>query len=167
MKKITPPVIFKASDGREFENEEAAKNYEALVEAKTQYQNARRHLGQLLAKSFKTADGYPFTFGLSNYYHVATPWNSLPHIITIDFWYRNWDYEDHADDQGSESTTFVILAVKDAYGNKSEYGVKYPINELYRDEKNAKRALVKAQAEWLAQRTKELDELAAKIGIKA
>jgi hypothetical protein len=56
------PVVFEASDGTEFESSEDAEQYDALILARREYEDARDKFKRVLFCSQKTKDGKPFEF---------------------------------------------------------------------------------------------------------
>ena len=146
MKKIEKKTLYETSDGREFESELQAAKHEKLILARREYESARREFATHLASSFKTADGHDFEFGLwTNYYHIFKPAKSIPGLVRVEFWGREWDIVDCR----GETDTLVLLSYVDGFGNANRQGVEYPINELYRYYENAEKALKKVQMKWL------------------
>jgi hypothetical protein len=63
MPEIKEKTTFTACDGREFKTREEAEQYEIMKHATEQFQEAVRDYNRTLAKTLKTADGYPFELG--------------------------------------------------------------------------------------------------------
>jgi hypothetical protein len=105
------------------------------------------------AESAVTADGVPFEFGVfHDYYHVEKPWGSLPYVRSFCYLAGAWSVRD------SDKPDVVEIA-EDRDG-KRHY---VPITELYADKGKAVAALMVAQGEWLEERRREIEELAAKV----
>jgi hypothetical protein len=146
MAVTTKPEEYRCTDGQTYSKKEDAERHEELIAAQREFESARRKFGQLLARTQKTADGETFDFRSLGYFFVSEPYLSLPriHRVSFDFWHFEFDHEDK----------FQIR-------QKDEDGVtrSYSIDKLYRDEENAKVALLAAQEEWLAMQVEIIDSL--------
>lgn len=151
VKKV--PQVFRTSDGAEFDNEEQATRHEDLLDRKHKFQIAFERLGDALAETQKTADGSLFEFGVCrDYYAIAPSWVGLPRLRKIWFSYMGENrFEINEDDE-------VILIHQE---NQSR--IEYRISELYRSEKEAKKALLAAQDERLEHLRQEVEELRAEV----
>lgn len=158
MKKITTKTKFETEDGRKFTDQKAAETHEQIQAAATAYEQAREAFGRVLAESQRTADGFPFEFGLSDYYYIAL-WGGLPTIRRVDFWYRNWSFDY---DRENEPAKFCLLHFE-GDGGRCGNGQPFRIGDLYRHRANAERALVEAQEKWLAEETERVAEARAKL----
>ena len=141
--------------GREFSSAAKAAEFEKLVAAKQAFEDARNALGKLLAESFTTADGEAFRFARWTYYHIFTPYNSVPRLFEVSFLYWSWNFEsfEHGDE-----TDLVLFTSHDPWGNKCDREHGYPIRELYASREKAEAALRLAKRDWLVEQLDDLDE---------
>ena len=152
MKTIKTRTIHKTDDGKEFTDAKAAQRHEALTQAQHRYESARRDFGKLLAETFFTADGHPFTFEHWSYWFLHLPCGQLPRLIQVNFGCRNWDVDF---DEWKEGDMLKIISTH-PFGEKNG-NFRYPINELFRDRSAAEAACKQARREWLTQQIAELD----------
>ncbi len=81
------PKTYKTSDGREFKDEAKALDHEALVSAKSAYDDAREAWRDFLFGRFRTADGKPLKMSvLTDFYYVQPSYYKLSRIERINFW---------------------------------------------------------------------------------
>ena len=146
MKKIQREVEYQTEDGRTFTKANAAKFWDTVSKAKLAYESAKEKLGEVLATSFKTADGIPFTFA-ENYYYVFEPFNAAPTILEVRFWWRHWGFDAERD----SDTQMVIYSFQDGWGHdRTKDPVAYPVNELYAYRSNAEAAMIAAKERYAA-----------------
>jgi hypothetical protein len=152
------PSKFKASDGREFDTKKEAERHEAVITAVKEYEDAKHRLGRCLAEREKTADGQPFDFAhWGDYFYVTPGYGGMPGLSRVSFyvWTCTFDVD------GLERVTIrQHRQVGPPYQDRVE---EYRIRDLYADERAARRALLKAQGEWLTERAKEVAELKAEL----
>ena len=122
------------------------------------YQAARRNFGDLLAESFRTADGVPFAFGIfRDYYYVAPGWGEEPCIRAVGFICGSWEYDL---DKYHETGHFRLVTTDAANNNRR---TEYDIADLYYHKGNAERALVVAMRDWMQRKQDDLTKLEAKV----
>jgi hypothetical protein len=141
VKKLT---TFTTTDRKEFDNEADAVAHESIITLKNAFESARREYVRALAKREKTIDGYPFEMAYHTYYYIQT-FTGMPHLAEVDF-RHDWEFT------LNERDKIVILQPRlDGGGYTHSH-----ISSLYHDRKNAQKALVALQAEWLRKQAKML-----------
>lgn len=147
------PVVYKASDGSEFEDKDKAVKHDALVLAKRDYEQALQTLIRLVAQTQKTADGFPFEPRLlRDYYYISVHGGGVqPRIGKVDFWGHNWSL---SDPRGEDAEVQIYR-----YG-ENNHGVSqvHRFSELYREEANAHAAWLVKFREWVAEQNRRLLE---------
>ena len=143
--------------GREFTDQAKAEHFEKLVAAKEAFEDARNNLGRVLAESFMTADGQPFSFQHWTYYYILQAYDRLPRLFPVDFIYWGWNFDAY---QYGDDTDLVLFSAKDPQGNECDRSHGYRISELYADRVAAAAALKIAQRKWLDQQLADLNEQA-------
>ncbi|MFA7254108.1 MAG: hypothetical protein WC107_06175 [Patescibacteria group bacterium] len=159
MKKIVGKTEYRTRDGRSFETERAAAQHEELIDLRDGYELAKQALGRKLAETFKTADGQPFSVGLWTEYYWITPGHfSLPALLSVDFWGRNWTWEENG-----EGDTLVLISHLNDRGEdiSDRQGRRFPINELFANRAKAKAELANRQRAWLQEKLTELNGTAS------
>jgi hypothetical protein len=146
-------TTYRTDDGRTFVDKAKAEEHEALDALRRAYEEAKYAFGKAMAERFQTADGEPFKIGLWHDYYFITPgYFSLPVLVKVDFWGRNWDWREGSD----ESDSLVLVDCKDDRGQTMDHHRDFRIDELYWHEQKAKAALKKRQLEWLEEKKKEI-----------
>lgn len=151
MPKLTP-AKWKATDGREFDSEDAAAKHETFIECQRNYEDARRTFARVVWETQKTADGQPFDVSMRSYWYVWEPFNAMPELRTVAFyvWHLGFDDDDHG----------RVLSPREENGRQAEGYVSYRISELYHYETNARKALLEAakkQLERFAERVAKME----------
>ena len=159
MVKKQETTTYCTTDGAKFTDPQAAERHEAIVTAMHAYQAARRNFGDMLAESFRTADGVPFEFGIfRDYYYVTPGWDGVPMIHTVNFNCGNWEYQL---DEYHETGRFSLATIDRGDNNRR---TEYKIADIYRHKANAERALVETMRAWVKGKQDDLAELEAKVG---
>jgi hypothetical protein len=136
----TLPQTFRTTDGKDFQDKDAAERHETLIEAKEAYVQARRLFGKLLAETQLTADGRRFEFGVFHtYYYIEPGFWGMPGLSEVPYLGWHWDFDD--------SDGFVIR-YRDEKQNRDR---EFKIAELYSDRRIADKALLKAREARLAE----------------
>ena len=141
-------VKFVASDGVEFDSEEAAKHHEELREALGKYEAARKAYARWLWEEQITADGQRFSLtSMRDYYFIGESW-AFPEMRRVSFCVWNCELDD--------TDVLTILVLPTGGSREPAHVQTYRINQLYQSRAAAKRALVKAQKERIAQLTEQM-----------
>ncbi len=147
-------AMFKTSDGEEFSDEKSAESHQKLIDVERQYDMAFRAYKQLLAETQKTADGFPFEFGVCRDYWYPTWWGERPRIIKISFIGR--EVVMHGD------TLYVV-----PYQEHGQTVKQVQVSELYRTEKAAKIHLLRELITYQHELSEEMKGLQAYIKASA
>jgi len=151
VKEIQPS--YGTSDGGEFATREEAEKHEALVEAERAYHEAEQRYARALAENTTTKDGHNFSFaGWGGYYRITLGIHQMPQIMRLSV-YPN-DIELQRDGR---------IQVRYGDPGKNEKPWRIEINELYRDEANAKKALLEAQEQWIKDQQETVDRLRGEV----
>lgn len=146
---------FKTSDGREFDTKKAAERHAALLSAQNAYRDAKQAFVRLVAESQLTADGCEFHFGgFATYYWIRPGLSGLPSLQTV--YVSPWDCTI------DERDNACLIERRDEKGGLFREH-RWDVKELYRHQRNAERALLLAQEEWLAERAEEVAALRARV----
>lgn len=135
---------FRTSDSEEFKTQDDAEKHEAVLTAKENFETAAREYGEAMLDEAVTADGERFELSsMCDYYHINTNYFGMPNIRQVSFylWNCHYDLRDG-------------LTISQQLENKYH---SFAVKELYRHEKNAKRALIKAQRERIQEFTEQTD----------
>lgn len=160
VRKIETETTYRASDGREFNNEEHAKRHERLISIRDEYTVARQAYARALAESFKTADGKDFRIDRWHYYRL-TPWyGDLPQVQEIHLSGRDLDIPENDPDEGS-----FLFKVNGPDGKRELRKVN--ISNLYCTLAAANKACVAAQRGRLEELREQVESNAALYGVKA
>lgn len=144
VKKI--PQVWETSDGEEWETEKEANARQKLLDAKANFDAAERAYGQVLAETQKTADGYPFEWGVFSDYWRPTAWaDGRPSIARISVVGR----------ETSLSNGEVSIVPYTENGQR----LTCKVSELFRRESNAKKDLVKRMEQYLAYVKEDLEAM--------
>jgi hypothetical protein len=139
------------SHGKAFDNRAEAERHSDLVAAREHLESAQRNFQQLLAESAKTADGFPFEFGVFSDYHcLVKPCNARPYLRTLIYMCWSWTVRDPVDRPG-------MVEIREEGALDGRPSVWVPIRELYRNRKAAEAALLAARREWIADETRRLE----------
>lgn len=87
------PQQFKTTDGRHFDDKETAERHQKLLDAKEAFAYAQSALGQVMAQTFKTADGKWFKWQAWDYYFPVFFHGGVPHICRVTFIGRNFEID--------------------------------------------------------------------------
>lgn len=145
VKKVTEYI---ASDGSEFDDEEAANHHQKLLDLHGAYEKASNRLVEALASQFQTADGETFSFKrYGDYYLISNRHYGEPRIERISFWIRDVDISQDG--------------VIHAYRREGDHGVmrSYIIADLYYHERHALVALLQARRERAKQMAEDIESL--------
>jgi hypothetical protein len=146
--------VIVTEDGKSFDNEEDAQAHEELVQAKWEYESARRrYAARELWESQKTADGYRFKLTLLiDYYYVYWLDGRIPTIRSVNFYLYNLELDEH--------DRAVILDMK----NVGKYGpAKYRISDLYKYRYNAEAQLLVRLEEHLEEVQEKIDAVKSNL----
>lgn len=150
---VNQEVKFKASDGREFDNEVEAQRHDDLIVARREYEEALSKMNGLIVKTTRTADGYLCELGIFiDYWYVSHGWHGLPDLRKVPYLGWNWHLSYHNDE--------IVIVHRESGRERTD---EYTIKDLYRNKKNALAALVEAQSRWLKERGEEVAETAKKV----
>jgi len=142
------PIMFKTTDGLVFVDELEARKHEALIEAKDEYETARKRYAGFLFESQKTADNQAFQFGIFHTYWYIAEIFYFPSLISVQFHIRNCELDDNDH----------VVILRHETDNARGF-VRYRISDLYMHKENAEIALLAAQQERLS----ELTDVVAKL----
>ena len=150
------PPTFRTSDGKEFTSKPDAERHEALVAAAGAYESAQRRYAHALWESQQTADGQRFKFEHWDYYHIA--WSGdWPCLGEVHFYPSRCTLD--------ETDALLIHTTReDARGQTMH--LSYRIDELYADERAAKKALLAEQRKRLAGLSATTHALAVELGLE-
>ena len=152
MRTLKKQTTYETEDGSEFESKEAAERHETLCQVRQAYDDAKLAYGMLLAERCKTADGEPFQLGMwHDYYYITPGYFSWPKLLKVDFWGRNWTWE-----QRDEDDQLVIISDKNDVGGKMDQTREFRIEELFADKGKAEAALKVRRECWLDEKRREL-----------
>lgn len=153
MEKI--PEMYRTADGMEFENEADAEKHQAVLDTKAVYESAKQGLEFALVESVKTGDGKPFSFDRWQYWYVVR-FFGFPDIRSVSL--SRWGFE-IVDIEEDDITIRVDLSPDHSKPNYTNFR----ISEIYTTELAAKRSLLKAQEEQLAEYKKRVKNLRESI----
>jgi len=153
----TVPAKFE-SHGKEFDTMGEAQRHSAICDARDELEEAQRKFERVLAEGCKTADGHPFRFGVfADYWSVFAPHRSMPHLVHTEYFCNAWRVREHP--------VNGALEICHEPSDSEKRGRWIEIRYLYAKEANANAALLAAQREWIADRHREIEEFAGKIGM--
>ena len=142
---------FETNDGKVFETEQEAVAHEKECKAIDKFNQAYEELKQLMVKDCQTADGHSFEFGLFREYYYVTNGNR-PWLLKIDF----SGYDFYIEKEEGE----LEIGTSSYQDGKYQYRF-YKISELYYNEKEAIKELIKRKKEcigWLEDEIKEKEK---------
>lgn len=154
MAKIEQKTTFKAGN-REFDTKEDAERYEMIRVATEEFDRATREYNVALAKTCKTADGYPFQLG-QEYYIVIEG-------LHVDGIKQEYLYP--------RDVKFFIEGKRNAILFKGPRNddkvVEINLKDIYKKERNAKLRLLEARRQRLEWAKKDVELLEKELGIEA
>lgn len=147
------PELFVAEDGKEFESEEEADRHNLLIAADRAFQSARKQYDRVLAESQMTADGEPFrAVAAADYWYVKDVF-CWPELHCVSFYLSNFALNEHGQ-----------IELLEYHGRNHDLSVRhFRIADLYARDRNAKRALLKARTERLAELQEGVGKLEAEL----
>jgi len=138
---------FETNDGLIFETEQEAEIHEKECDAIDKFNRAYEELKQLMVKNCQTADGHNFEFGLFHTYYYVT-YDQRPWFFKVDF----SGYDFYIEKEEGE----LKVGTRSYQDGKYHYRF-YKISELYCNEKEARKELIKRKKEclgWLEEEIK-------------
>lgn len=145
----TKPEKFIARDGREFSGEAEAKEWESVLEAKSEYDRASAVWLSKLAATVKTADGEAFKRDRWEFYYASYPHRQMPTVETLHSTLPQFEIEDGE----------VCIYWRGYRGER-----RFQTRELYQDKKAAQRAVLAEIDEYLGWCKEDRNKLAAEVG---
>lgn len=155
--------VYKASDGSSYTTKADAEKRESVVAAIQELKDASEKVGLLLAEGAMSADGKPFEPGKwREYWHLVNFYGQWPKLEKIDL------YPYYVSVELERNDPAILLRVYENQSRGSDYGNyrTFRINELYLDESAARAALIAAWETHIADATKRLAEVKAKVTIR-
>lgn len=145
------PRRYRTSDGSEFESKEIAEAYENRERLRFEYQTAKRQYEHALAEVCLTADGHQFRFDCWTYWMIVCGW-SMPQLTQV----KPSRWMDIEVDQQDEKTDVILHQERRDHGGELRFE-SYRLSELYANEVEAKKDLLKKRREWLAAQKRTVD----------
>jgi hypothetical protein len=150
------PEKYVACDGSEFESKVEAERHDTLISAQRQFDNAKDRLRQAIIRTYKTADGLPFDFGLfHDYWYVADGFH-WPALSQVSFMGYQQEY------RISEHDESRLLLVEKQNGRD----VHYDVSQLYANRKDALVALLAARKRRLRMYQEDIEAIEKEIAAK-
>lgn len=145
-------TVFRAGDGKKCKTEAEADRHDEILRAKDEYQTARRHLGLVLLKNERTADGRQICVGNRTLYCVVNS-HHAPQIQECKFFWNAWDW-------GIDDNDCLQLSFRLGCGDRERW-VVVGLDDLYADADNARQAVIEAKQVLLHEKQDELAALKA------
>lgn len=141
---VRTETVHTTSDGRKFKDQERAEQHEALITARSEFEQAEERYTRLLAQTFKTADGREFSFSHWHYYRL-TLWFGVPASVQeLSIYPRDLRLPESHTLEGE-------FEVKVKGWNGKEEWARVQISELYWSKKAARLAATESRAKRLVE----------------
>lgn len=146
------PARFLTTDGRDHTTKADADAHQRLLDARDSYDRAGRLFEQELAKTEKTADGFPFKLGIYRRYYFIVFGNAGPMLREVEV---NTDTRVQMADGRPEVVTYQ----QDHRSGGPFYRIaRYRISDLYWQEHAARRAMAEDQVSFWVGKLQDLPE---------
>lgn len=154
MSEVKEKTTFTAR-GCEFKTREEAERYEAIKEADEQFSEAARLYNIALAKTLKTADGYPFKLGDPYYIVWEHAYNDG---ISHEYLYSR---DSRVDYDGNRAKIYFV-----GRGNNRDNVVEFDLANVYAKERNAKLRLLECHKKRLGWLQDDIAGMEKELGIE-